>query len=224
MVNHPFPLLRRFQDLLSIAFLTKADAVKADADIGRILGSDRIASLWQMHGNRTVVMKNPTSRTEQADGIATDVHGLTLTVRWADCQNFLILEPDRRVICLVHAGWRGMKAKALTRAFETLKNEWGIDPKNVRVGAGPSLCRRCAAFSNPRDELPELAAFITGNTVDLQAAADAELTTIGVLREHIDRSPDCTKCRPDLYWSYRGGDREAVKGGWANCLATTIIG
>ena len=223
MIDHPVPLLRRFQDRLSISLLTKNDAVKTDADIGRILKSDRVASLWQMHGNRTVAVKNPTSRTEQADGIATDVPGLTLTIRWADCQNFLILEPDRHVICLVHAGWRGMKAKALSSAFETLKNEWGIDPKNVWVGAGPSLCKSCAEFSKPREELPELEAFTHGNTVDLQAAADFELKNIGVRPERIDRSPDCTKCHPDLYWSYRGGDRDAVKEGWANCLAATII-
>lgn len=224
MIDHPFPLLRRFQGRVSVTLLTKNDAVKTDEDIGRVLMSDQVASLWQMHGNRTVVVKNPTSRTEQADGIATDVAGLTLTVRWADCQNFLILEPERGIICLVHAGWRGMKAGALTCAFEALKSEWEIDPKNVWVGAGPSLCKACAEFSNPREELSELKDFIDGNAVDLQAAADFELKNIGVLTEHIDRSPDCTNCRADVYWSYRGGDQEEVKHGWANCLAATIIG
>jgi YfiH family protein len=222
MINHPFPLLRPFQDRVSISLLTKNDAVKTDADIGRILSSDRVASLWQVHGNRTVVVKNPTSRTEQADGIATDITGLTLTVRWADCQNFIILEPDRRIVCLVHAGWRGMKAKALTGAFAKLEEEWGIDPKNVWIGAGPSLCKTCAVFSDPAGELPEFAAFTDDNSTDLQAAADAELMSLGVRPERIDRSADCTKCHPEKYWTYRGGDREAVKLGWANCLSCSI--
>ncbi len=202
--------------------LTKKDAVRTDEEIGNVLQSDHMASLWQMHGNRTIVVRNATSRTEQADGIATDVRGLTLTIRWADCQNFLILEPEKKIICLVHAGWRGMKAKALTSAFKTLKREWGIDPKNIWVGAGPSLCRNCAEFSNPKNELPDFSAFTKGNCIDLQVAADAELQTLGVRPERIDRSPDCTKCHRELYWTYRGGDREKVKEGWSNGLAVTL--
>lgn len=222
MITHPFPLLRQFDDLIDVSMLTKEDAIRTDEEISSILQSENIGSLWQMHGNRTIVVRKPTSRTEQADGIATNVPALTLTIRWADCQNFLIVEPEKKIICLVHAGWRGMKAKALTGAFETLKQEWEIDPNNVWVGAGPSLCKTCAAFSDPRNELPELAAFTSGHCVDLQAAADAELKDLGVRSDRIDRSPDCTKCHPETYWTYRGGDREKVKEGWSNCLAVRL--
>lgn len=222
MIDHPFPLFRRFQDRLTITLLTKEDRVRTDAEISGTLGATTLASLWQMHGNRTVLVSEPTSRTKQADGLATDKTGLTLTIRAADCQNFVIYAPDRHVLCLVHAGWRGMKGKVLSHAFDSLRQEWGIEAAETWVGAGPSLCRHCAEFSSPAEELPELQQFTIDSTVDLQAAADAELASLGVPRSHIDRPLGCTRCQPGRFWTYRGGDREAVKEGWTNCLAAVL--
>jgi copper oxidase (laccase) domain-containing protein len=224
MIVHPFPLLRRFEDRLSIALITKADRLRTDEEFAEVIHAKALASVWQVHGNRTIVAQEPTSRTQQADGLTTDVAGLTLTVRAADCQNFILYDPDRSVLCLLHAGWRSMKKRAITEAIRTMQKSWAIDPASLWVGAGPSLCRGCAEFSNPEEEVPELSAFIEAKTVDLQAAADAEFIACGVRPEQIDRPLGCTRCQPERFWTYRGGDRQSVLDGWTNCLAATLIG
>ncbi|MBI3816026.1 laccase domain-containing protein [Candidatus Peregrinibacteria bacterium] len=108
--------------------------------------------------------------------------------------------------------------------YALLKTEWNIRPEETFVGAGPSLGFECAEFSNPKNELPSVpSSLVRGKLVDLQGAADRELDRLGVPREQRERLPDCTKCHPETYWTYRGGDREAVKEGWTNVLMALLL-
>jgi len=223
MISHPYPLLRQFSDWLDVRLFTKDDNVSSDESIAKVIGTSRIASLWQVHGAHAVIVREPTLRTMQADAMATDQSHLALTIRVADCQNFVILEPEKKALCTVHAGWKGMRQKVLTAAIELIKREWSVDSTNLFVGAGPSLCTKCAEFTDPRREVPELSAFIDGRSIDLRAAADHELQSLGVPSGHIDRMPDCTRCDPDKFWTYRGGDREKVLGGYGNVLVATLL-
>ena len=222
MIQNPFSLLQQFRNSFDCEFLTKEDNVKTDTDISRVTGHSKIASLWQAHGNIAVRVSGETSRSIKADALFTDEKGLTLTIRFADCQNFVVYAPEKNVIGLIHAGWRGVCSKIITSSFELLKKEWGIDPQDCFVAAGPSLCTKCADFTDPKAEAPELSAFIKENCIDLRAAADSELFSLGVLPKNVERLPDCTREHPNMYWTYRGGDREKVKEGFINCLAVTL--
>lgn len=222
MISHPFKTLRQFGASIDLCFLTKEDNAKSDEDIARITGATKIASLWQKHGNTALVVREPSSRVLEADALLTDAPGLALTIRFADCQNFVLYAPEKRVIGLVHAGWRGMCKRILTSTFDLLKEEWNIDPKDVWVGSGPSLCTNCADFTDPKTEAPELSAFVHGRTIDLRGAAMNELQSIGAARSQIDILEGCTRHEPEKYWTYRGGDREEVKKSYTNCLALTL--
>ena len=224
MITHPFVNLRQFQDLLDIRFLTREDNVSSDADIARITGRTNIVSLKQMHGNVAVRVASPSSRILEADTLATDRKGLTLTIRFADCQNAIIFHPKDRVVCLVHAGWRGVRAKAMTSAYEMLRAEWNIDPADTFVGLGPSLCTKCSDFTDAATEAPELKDFFQGKAINLRRALDDEMLGIGVQKRRIERMEDCTRCKPGTYFTYRGGDRKAVQNGFVNCFAVTIVG
>lgn len=223
MIISPFSLFRQFDDHLHVALFTKEDDIMNDETAMKALGADRAAGLWQIHGNRTVVIREHGNRTEHADGMITDVSGLALCLRVADCQGFLIYAPARSVAGVLHVGWRGLIAGAIPEFFRVLNAEWGIQPGEVYAAGGPSLCLACADFSDPTLELPPLPKeFIHGKTADLQGAATKQLLDLGVRPDRIERHADCTRCRPDLYWTYRGGDREAVKNGHANMLVCVI--
>ncbi len=223
MIRSPFPLLRPFDGLIDLRFLTRKDDIGSDADLARALNTERIASLRQEHGNRAVVVREPSSRTLNADALFTDAADLTLTIRFADCQNAVIVVPEKKITGLVHAGWRGVQTRIMTSAYALLQSEWGIDPADTFVGLGPSLCTACADFTDPEKEVPELRNFFAGKSIDLRAALDAELTAIGVPQNHRERLSDCTRCHPERYFTYRGGDRELVKNGKVNCLAVTLL-
>lgn len=222
MKRNPFSLFAPYADRLRVVLFTKEDGTPTSEEIAGKLGTKDIARLWQVHGNRTVVVDAPMDRTEKADGMITDKHGLGLAIDAADCQNFVIYAPERNVVGMLHVGWKGLLAKAITEFYASLKKEWGIEPEETLVGAGPSLCVRCADFTDPRMELPTTdPAFFHNKCADLRGIADAELRSLGV--QQIERHPGCTRCDPKNFWTYRGGDREAVLAGERNVLACTLL-
>lgn len=224
MIHQPFPLFAPFSDRLQIDFLTRRDGIKSDDDAAHMLGVDSFASAEQTHSNHTAIVREPQRRVAGADGLITDASNLTLMIRIADCQALVLYDAKKNVVGNLHAGWRGVLCGAIPAFFEVLRKEWGSDPADIFVGAAPSLCKNCAQFRDPIEELPGIdPTFFEGRHVDLCGIADQQLADAGVLREHIERSPDCTKCRPDLYWSYREGNPEAVREGYRNVLACRIL-
>lgn len=216
--------LAPFADRLRVDLLTKAARIKTDDDAAHSLGMTDFVSGEQTHGNTTAIVRAPQRRVPGTDGLITDVKNLTLMVRMADCQVFAVYDARKNVAGVLHAGWRGVVCGAIPAFFEALRNEWQSDPADVYVYAGPSLCRKCAAFSDPSAELPGIdPRFFHGKHVDLQGIANQQLADAGVQADHFERSPDCTICTNDLYWSYRGGSPEATKEGYRNVLACTLL-
>ncbi|ALM10451.1 MAG TPA: hypothetical protein DDX11_00515 [Candidatus Peribacter riflensis] len=221
MLRSPFSLFAPFPDRIGVVLWTKADA--RPHDVVGVLGANEEASAEQVHGAKTAVVRDAVQYAPGADGLMTDRIGLALSVRFADCQSFIVYAPLKHVIGVLHAGWRGLIAGAIPEFFAVLKKEWNVDPKDTWVAAGPSLCQKCAAFSDPEHELPTIPPeFITGNNADLRGAADAQFLELGIPRGHLERSTDCTCRNPGKYWTYRGGDREAVKAGERNLLACVL--
>lgn len=223
MLSAPFPLLRQFASVCDIRFLRKEDSIQSDSDIAKIIDADCIVGLRQEHGSHAVVVRSASSRTVGADALATDTKGITLTIRFADCQNAVLIVPEKRVIALVHAGWRGVRSHIFSSTMRLLQSEWGIRPPEVWAGLGPALCTKCADFTDPAREVPELARFIQGRCIDLRAALDQEMMNVGIPASQIERMPDCTRCDPQTYFTYRGGDRDRVQNGFVNCLTVRLV-
>ncbi len=223
MIRQPFTILAPFADRLTVSLFVKSDAIATDEDILKTSAST-LASAQQVHGNKTTIVRAPVTRTAGADGLATDTKNLTLSMRVADCQSFIVYEPKSNVVGLLHAGWKGLINKAIPEFFNTLHNEWNIDPADTFVGAGPSLCQTCAEFTDPVRELPGInPRFFNGRCADLRGYADQQLMDAGVERGRIERMEDCTKCKNNKYYSYRGGDRDAVIAGYENVLTCTLL-
>ncbi|MBI3331843.1 polyphenol oxidase family protein [Candidatus Peregrinibacteria bacterium] len=236
MMQHPFSLLQPFRDRIDIAFFMKEDDILTDEKAREAIDAPKIASVNQVHGNRVIRVKDETHRTEEADGFMTDVPGLALSIRIADCQGFLVYAPDDQpssasgglrpaghVLGLIHAGWRGLEAGVIPSFFKMLEQEFGIAAETTYVGAVPSLGKECAEFSDPKNELPHAPpGVIDGNHADLQLWADIQLENAGVRTDRRERMEGCTKCDSKTFWTYRGGDREAVKEKKANVLVAAL--
>ena len=194
-----------------------------DQSVADALDSHDYAALQQVHGNRIIIARASLHRTEAADGLITDQANLVLQVRIADCQPMIFYEPDRNVVGMLHVGWKGLVANAIEAFMQAMQESWNVEPKKVLVGIGPCLCASCSDFTNPLLELPSIPPdLIVGRTANLRAWADRKLIEVGITPDHIERIEDCTRCHPEKYWTYRGGDREEMKNGRTNVMACVL--
>lgn len=151
----------------------------------------------------------------EADGLVTNVEGLVLTVFGADCLTVLLCDPVHRAVGAVHTGWRGTAEAIVAQAVQTMKEEYGTRPEDLIAALGPCISKCC--FETDGD-VPEALRRKLGEDilpclegpdergkfrVDLKGINALLLQKMGVLKEFIDISPDCTLCKPKKYWSHR---------------------
>jgi len=171
--------------------------------------AERLVFLDQVHGNTVLPLhkaglahlENPPA----ADGMITNVPGVGLLIKQADCQAVILYDPQRRVIANVHCGWRGNVANILGVAVRCMTRAFGCDPENLLAGIGPSLGPCCGEFIGYERLFPRsfLAFLVHRNTFDLWALSTHQLLAAGLRAEHIAVSGLCTRCRTDLFFSYR---------------------
>lgn len=181
------------------------------------LGLDpgQVVSPWQVHGAAVDVVgpeQRGTVRPE-TDALVTDAPGVPLMMRFGDCTPVLLFDPIRRVIGLVHAGWRGVVAGVVGSSIRTMAGHFGCIPGDMWAGIGPTIGPCC--YEVGTDVAGEIAsACPSGSDVvhpvngkvhaDLPAAVEAQLRAAGV--ERIEQAGLCTSCRVDEFFSHRAED------------------
>jgi len=148
----------------------------------------------------------------EADGHVSCSRGILLTVAVADCVPVFLVAPDARIVCLLHAGWRGVAAGILPEALETLRDRLGMEPDQLLFHAGPSICGECYEVGPEVHEALGLEVPGSPRPVDLRRLLAEEAVRGGVPREAITASAHCTLCGPGDLFSHRGGDRERQVG------------
>jgi hypothetical protein len=140
------------------------------------------------------------------DGFFTQLPGLLMMIKVADCQAILLYDPQRKVVGIIHAGWRGSVNNIVAKAVQLMVVEYNSSPADIIAGIGPSLGPCCSEFRNWQDELPpHFSRFeVSTNHFDFWALTQFQLIESGVMRENIEIAGLCTKCHPEVFYSYRG--------------------
>jgi polyphenol oxidase len=183
----------------------------------------RLFFLRQVHS--ATILKAPWEGTPEGDAATANGPGLLLAIETADCLPILVVDPPRRAVAAVHAGWRGTAKGIARRAVETMVDS-GSRPLDLLVAIGPGIGPCCyevgdelrASFGRGGEEF-----FRTGRSgrphLDLRAANKAQLLEAGIPAGQTYDIDDCTHCQADLYHSYRregqGGGRMTSYVGWA---------
>lgn len=79
---------------------------------------------------------------KDTDGFYTDELGILLTLCYADCVPLFFIAPERGMIGIAHAGWKGTVKQIAAKMVELWKKE-GIVPKQIFAAIGPSICEKC---------------------------------------------------------------------------------
>ena len=99
---------------------------------------ERLAIVRQGTTNHAVFISQPERWQQFADGMVTDIPGIILTLRTADCCPVLFYDARNRIIGAAHAGWRGALYGIIENTLQ-LMLEHGAEKANIAAALGPCL-------------------------------------------------------------------------------------
>jgi len=191
----------------------------AEADVERLASALGLADLprarlRQIHSAAVHLALGSTEpEPPSGDALVAPRRGVALTILTADCVPLVVVDPSTGALATVHAGWRGTLAGVLGAAITRLVSETGAPAAALRIVAGPAILACCYEVG------PEVeAAFVAKDAasrrwfrrrasgrprLDLIAANQAQAEALGVAGSEFFDLDLCTRCRSDLFHSYR---------------------
>jgi hypothetical protein len=170
-----------------------------------------VMKLKQVHSGVVCEMRDTFAANDPVEGDAsvTALAGVVLAIQTADCVPILLADSQSRAVAAIHAGWRGTAARISEATVRRLWEKFEIDPKNLTASIGPHIGVCCYEVGT------EVVQAITGDDafehraewakphLNLAEANRHQLLSSGIPAEQIETSALCTRCRADLFYSYR---------------------
>ena len=239
--GHALFTTRAYGNLSSVGGVDAEHGPQARERLRRQIGVERLQRGYQVHGTAVQRVRLGTRKSErdgrmeleagadtelapvlppdstaqpdvEADGQATDLHGLGALVLTADCLPVALSASG--AVAMVHAGWRGLAAGVLEEGVRALRELGGEGDLVAVIGPGAGPC--CyevgeevhAAFGGAHR-----VASPPARNIDLKAIARDRLLTAGA--SEVRDVAACTICDERFFSHRREGARAGRQGGVA---------
>lgn len=147
----------------------------------------------------------------ETDGLVTDLPGVVLTSTHGDCIPVWAFDPEKRVIGLAHAGWKGTLNGIAAELIRVMQQEYGCRAESILTYIGPGI-DLCHFEVGPevavqfREKSPEFGKYVHDrpdgkSMIDLKGINRLLLAAARV--KNIAVSTECTYCEEERYYSYR---------------------
>ena len=96
----------------------------------------------QVHGSRIAIIDRPDLTREELEGydaFVTNLPGVAIGVRTADCVPILLSDPVHHVIAAVHSGWKGTVLKISRSTVNLMEERFGTRAADLRAVIGPAI-------------------------------------------------------------------------------------
>jgi YfiH family protein len=130
-----------------------------------VLTADKLTlvSLKQFHSDVVCGFSSPPHEPCSADASISNTPNLLLSIQTADCVPILLLDPKKRAVAAVHAGWRGTLQRIVEKTIGRMNMEFKTDPSDLLAAIGPAIGGCCyevgtevaAAFHSQFANAPE---------------------------------------------------------------------
>jgi YfiH family protein len=135
---------------LNLTWKSGDEPLAVEQNHQRLLGAlgifrDTMVSPRQVHSARVrrVGTQHRGRFIADCDALITRHSEVALVLRYADCVPIFLFDPRRRVIGLVHAGWRGTVASIAGAAVDSMGEWFGCQPRDLVAGIGPAIGPCC---------------------------------------------------------------------------------
>ncbi len=175
---------------------------------------DKLIALEQVHGANIVKVgeadagkgaRANSDAIKGTDAAVTDVPGLVLAVRTADCAPLFFLDPRHRAIGIAHIGWRGASERLASKIAQAFRRQFLSKPSDLIVAIGPTIRSCCYEVGSEFRGVfgPFVSKRGSSFYFDLVGWILEELRSEGVERGQIRDSFFCTSCLNEEFPSYR---------------------
>ncbi|MFO7829462.1 MAG: peptidoglycan editing factor PgeF [Bacteroidales bacterium] len=187
----------------------------------------QMVSPKQTHSKNIGVVKSTKDIFPNTDALITNVAGICIFVRTADCVPILLYDPVQKAIAAIHSGWKSTIQEISKHTIELMQKEFGTNLENLIAGIGPSIGPEVYEVG------PEVidqfqSRFSFDNYITPIKGSDKGLLNLwkvnqqilihsGIPENQIEIAEMCTYSNPDLFYSAR---RDGVNSGR---LATGIM-
>ena len=103
----------------------------------------KLISLKQIHSDVIHLFDTAPAKPCQGDASITNRPGLLLGTQTADCVPILLVDPKKRAVAAVHAGWRGTLARIVVKAIGQMQMQFQCNPADLLAAVGPSIGGCC---------------------------------------------------------------------------------
>src|SRR5690606_17643816 len=98
-----------------------------------------LATAWQEHGDGVKIVdsaKAALRSDEKYDALASNLAGVLVGVKTADCVPILLGDTERGAYAAVHAGWRGTASRIVEKAIKSLGHTFKSAPADIIAAIG----------------------------------------------------------------------------------------
>ncbi|MDX1590439.1 MAG: peptidoglycan editing factor PgeF [Balneolaceae bacterium] len=194
---------------LNLGYNTSAGDDEIDKNFSDLFASldwdqNQIALAEQVHGAHIETVNKPGTR-PSTDGLVTNVTGLPIGIRVADCAAVLIADPVQKVAGAFHAGWKGAASDIIPNGIDRMV-QLGAKPGSMYVFISPCISEENFEVGEEvAVRFPEK--FVNRINfkkphIDLKGFIIDQLIQKGVDTNNIECSSSCTM-EDDIYYSYR---------------------
>lgn len=96
----------------------------------------------QVHGTVILEVTDPMTTRDMLEGVdalVTDVPGVAISVRTADCIPVLLYDPVHRAVAAVHDGWRGTVQRLSQKVIDFMYERYGTNASDLKAVIGPGI-------------------------------------------------------------------------------------
>ena len=171
-----------------------------------------ILQMNQVHDVKVVIVDRGEISPAELDGydaMITNLPGIAIGVRTADCIPILLYDPVKKAVAAIHSGWRGTVSKIISKTVSKMQTIYASQPSDLLAVIGPGICMDCfqvgedvaLRFKEAGFDINTVWAFKgpkTGNGmegghhIDLKQACRQTLLESGLKSESIQISDFCT--------------------------------
>lgn len=176
------------------------------------------------HSDNVLVLENENQKIQEADAVITQLKNIPILITAADCVPILLYAHEKKVLGLVHAGWKGTASSIVEKTVIAMQEHFLVRPSQITCVIGPAIGKKNYEVD---EDVAELLVNATESDeildtsgpkpkADLKLANYIQLDRAGVSKIYVSELD--TAVHTSLLYSHRIQGKRAGRQGLIACL------